>query len=67
MWASWGQARIYSLSISTTLIWTHHLTFKLLFRGNLPKNLATRDLSGWLNRVGVKRKFNLDDSWIPRF
>jgi hypothetical protein len=42
-------------------------TFKLLFRGNLPKNLATRDLSGWLNMVGGKRKFNLDDSWIPRF
>ena len=40
--------------------------FKLQFRGS-PKDLVHRDLQGHLFRVGPKKKFSLDDSWIPRF
>jgi hypothetical protein len=41
--------------------------FKMSFRGTVPTDLKNRDLRGWLYRVGAKKKFGLDNSWIPRF
>ncbi|MFL5058752.1 MAG: hypothetical protein ACJ8DQ_01615 [Xanthobacteraceae bacterium] len=42
-------------------------SFKLQFRGNPPKDLVNRDLHGHLFRLGPKKQFSRDDSWIPRF
>jgi hypothetical protein len=41
--------------------------FRLQFRGSPPQDLIHRDLQGHLFRLGWKKKFSLDDSWIPRF
>jgi hypothetical protein len=44
------------------------LHFKLQFRGSLSEKLVHKGLPrGMLYRVGPKKRFSHDDSWIPRF
>jgi len=42
-------------------------SFKLQFRGTPPQDLVHRDLHGHLFRLGPKKQFSRDNSWIPRF